>query len=74
MYDTAWSVKVDGKEVETHALNDGLLYFDITEGTHNVSIEYKVPGFAAGMLITCITVATVVAVVAFRIKKRRRVN
>ena len=74
VYDTAWSVKVDGKEVETHALKDGLLYFDITEGTHNVSIEYKVPGFAAGMLITCITVATVAAVVAFRIKKRRRVK
>ena len=62
VYDEAWSVKVDGKEVDTYALKDGLLCFDITKGQHTVEIEYSVPGFAAGMVITCITLVGVLFV------------
>lgn len=66
VYDEAWSVKVDGKEVDTYALKDGLLCFDITKGQHTVEIEYNVPGFAAGMGITCVTLA---AVIVFTVNK-----
>lgn len=55
VYDEAWSVKVDGKEVDTYALKDGLLCFGITKGQHRVEIEYSVPGFAAGMVISGVT-------------------
>ncbi len=72
VYDEAWSVKVDGKEVETHALQDGLMYFDITEGSHKVEIEYNVPGFALGLGITIMTVAALAVWCIFRLKNEKR--
>lgn len=72
VYDKAWNVKVDGKEVETHALKDGLLYFDITKGSHKVEIEYNVPGFALGLGITLITAAALAVWCIFRLKNEKR--
>ena len=72
VYDEAWSVKVDGKEVETHALQDGLMYFDITEGSHKVEIEYNVPGFSLGLGITIITVAALAVWCIFRLKNNKQ--
>lgn len=60
VYDDGWSVKVDGKEVKTYALEDGLLCFDITSGSHNVEIEYNVPGFTSGLIISLVTLALVI--------------
>lgn len=60
VYDDAWSVKVDGKKVQTYALKDGLLCFDIAFGVHDVEIEYNVPGFTAGLIISFVTLALVI--------------
>jgi len=72
VYDEAWSVKVDGKEVEKYSLQDGLLYFDITKGSHKVEIEYNVPGFAVGLGITIMTFAGVLLWCILRLKNNRR--
>ena len=74
VYDEAWSVKVDGKEVDTYALKDGLLCFDITKGQHTVEIEYSVPGFAAGMGISCVTFVAVLVITINKWYKRKYEN
>ena len=65
-YDKSWSVKVDGKEVETWSVKDALLAFDIPEGEHEIVFEYNVPGFNVGMVISVVTLAGIVVWFALR--------
>lgn len=66
-YDKSWSVKVDGKEVETWSIKDALLAFDIPKGEHEIVFEYNVPGFNVGMVISVVTLTGIV--VWFALKK-----
>ena len=54
-YDEGWHVYVDGKETKTYALGEALLVFDCPDGTHNVTIEYKVPYLLPGLAISLVS-------------------
>ncbi len=56
-YDSAWEIKVDGKVVETKAVADAFLSFDVTDGEHNVIMTYKNRGFVPGLIISIIFMA-----------------
>ena len=47
-YDTGWKVKVDGKTVETYAVGRSLLGIDLTEGSHEIALDYTAPGLWEG--------------------------
>ncbi|MDD2533689.1 MAG: YfhO family protein [Eubacteriales bacterium] len=51
-FDQAWRVKVDGKSVETFAVSDGLLGFDVPQGVHQILLNYRPLGFLLGLLVT----------------------
>jgi len=53
-YDGGWTVKVDGQEVDTFALGDGLLCFAVPSGTHTVSMSYSQMGLLPGIIITMV--------------------
>ncbi len=72
VYDPAWKVSVDGAVVQTWALGDGLLCFDIPAGMHEIEIEYRVPGFAVGMTLTAITITAAAAFFAVRFFRKKR--
>ncbi len=74
-YDAGWRVKVDGKTVKTYPLDqavpDGveeeenvggaLLGFDIGEGEHTVELVFVPKGFAAGVVLSLLSLALLIA-------------
>ena len=59
-YDAGWTVRVDGKKVETCAIDGGLLAFDVTAGEHTVSLSYRPRGLLIGMLISVVSLILLV--------------
>ncbi|MBQ1211345.1 MAG: YfhO family protein [Clostridia bacterium] len=49
-YDEGWTVKVDGIEVETFALGEAMLGFDVAAGEHTVTLTFRPRGLTAGIL------------------------
>ncbi len=72
VYDDAWSVMVDGEEVDKWSVKDALMAFDIPEGEHKIVIKYNVPGFKAGVLISSITIAGILFWYTYRKLKNAR--
>ena len=54
-YEKGWTVKVDGKVVETAKVWDSLLAYKITPGEHTIEISYLPSGFVAGFLISILS-------------------
>ncbi len=55
-YDKGWTVKVDGKNVETTSIGNALLSVIIPEGEHEVVLDYTPEGFQAGLVTSGISV------------------
>ena len=51
-YDKGWRVLVDGKKVNTFAISDGLLAFDLKKGDHQIDLRFTPPGFLIGALVS----------------------
>ena len=54
-YEKGWTVKVDGKVVETAKVWDSLLAYKITPGEHTIEMTYLPDGFVAGFLISILS-------------------
>lgn len=54
--DGGWKVYVDGKKVNDFTIADTLIGFMTSAGTHEVTFEYHVPGYAAGLTISIISI------------------
>jgi uncharacterized membrane protein YfhO len=51
-YDKAWTLKVDGKEVETERVNMGFTGAIIPEGKHSFELEFQQPLLNIGMVLS----------------------
>ena len=51
-YEKGWKVFVDGSETETFPLMQSMLGVDISEGSHDIRIEYTPEGFRTGVLVS----------------------
>ncbi len=54
-YDEAWTVKIDGKKVETKKFADAFLAIETNAGEHSISFSYVSPGIGIGLLIGIIS-------------------
>ena len=54
-FEKGWTVKVDGKVVETAKVWDSLLAYKITPGEHTIEMTYLPDGFVAGFLISILS-------------------
>ena len=68
-YDKGWTVKVDGKKVETFAVGDALLAIDLQPGDHEITMSFFPRGFAAGIAISLVSLACLVLLLVF-LKRR----
>lgn len=41
-YDSSWQIKIDGKKVKPSKALDSLMVIECPEGTHTISLEYKI--------------------------------
>lgn len=56
-FEKGWTVKVDGKVVETAKVWDSLLAYKITPGEHTIEMSYLPDGFVLGFIISTISTA-----------------
>ncbi|MBQ9115831.1 MAG: YfhO family protein [Clostridia bacterium] len=65
-YDGDWTVRIDGKTVDTVKANDALLAVDmqacgIADGEHTVELTYRSASHTAGTVITTVGILTLIA-------------
>ncbi|MDO4942915.1 MAG: YfhO family protein [Lachnospiraceae bacterium] len=51
-YDQGWKVMIDGKAEEVQPMEEGFLSIPVKKGKHDISLEYRSPGFSAGWKIS----------------------
>lgn len=64
-----WKAFVDGAETKVHKVNNGLIGVIVPEGTHDIELEYSVPGLTEGIVIS---IASAVIFVGYLIISRRK--
>ena len=71
-YDKGWTVKVDGQEVETFALQDALLYINLEQGEHTIEFSFFPQGFKIGLLASFagVMLLVVILLVCMLLKKK----
>ena len=58
-----WKIYIDGKRVDKiHKTNIGFIGIDITEGSHDVELQYRPVGFLLGMTLSVLGVIVTVGV------------
>lgn len=78
-YDAGWTVKVDGKKVETYGVgerdfqgnNGAMLAFDIGQGEHTVELSFLPRGLLAGILISVLCLGLLILLLVLTRKPRR---
>ena len=55
-FDKGWHVKVDNKEVESQAVDDSLLSFELLKGSHKIELWFFPEKLFIGLMITLISV------------------
>lgn len=55
-YDNGWKIKVNGKQVEYHECNGGMIGFNVEEGANSVEMYFTPKGFFVGVLLSGIGV------------------
>ena len=55
-YDEGWTVKIDGKRVETFAVGSALLGCEIDSGIHTVELSFSPRGFVLGIVVSIISI------------------
>ncbi len=51
-YDAGWTVRVNGKKVDTYAVCEGFLAFDVSAGKQGIEFEYYPEGWWLGVAIS----------------------
>lgn len=67
-FDKGWTVKVDGKKVETKSIKDGFLGIDLKSGSHKIEFTYFPQGLKAGLLIS--TISVLILIIAFILSRK----
>ncbi len=73
-YDAGWTVRVDGKAVNTYAVCEGFLAFDMAAGKHTVTMEFYPEGWWIGVMISGGSIVILLVLLAFSLWRwlRRR--
>ena len=68
-----WKVYVDGKLAETSSYRDLFYVLDLEKGVHEISMEYRTPGWNLGFVVSAVSITVyIVAVIITRSVKYRR--
>lgn len=71
-YDTGWKIQVDGKETEAYRVGEALTGIDLTEGEHEISMDYTPEGLWMGSFLTLASVALYLGTGIMERKKERK--
>ncbi len=73
-YDAGWQVEVDGERIETYKTLDALIAFDLTPGTHTLTLRYFPNEYRIALWITAGGGGIFISIVVleFFLKKKRK--
>ncbi|MDR1806092.1 MAG: YfhO family protein [Clostridium sp.] len=71
-YDKGWHITVDGEAVEPQSLSGALLVVPLSKGEHTITMRYLPQGLLAGILITLLTAASLLAALFIQRSLKRR--
>ena len=69
-FDKGWTVKVDGKKVNTFAIKDALLGIDVGVGQHTIKLSYIPVGLVKGLIISISCILILIALFIFRRREK----
>lgn len=72
--DKGWTVKVDGKKVNTQTIAENLLAIDLKQGEHSIEFSYMPTGLGIGVLLFIIGIVLLILDNLKVIKKRVKVE
>lgn len=70
-YDSGWSVYVDGTKTETFKIGDSQLGVMLKPGKHEIEFKYTPKGLYLGAGVSGITLISLAAVTALKLRKRK---
>lgn len=70
--DDGWTVKVDGKVVETKNVAEAFIAIPVTAGTHEVRMHYRPKGLTMGMIISCVSALGILAFIVIRMIRHKQ--
>lgn len=70
-YDEGWSVKVDGKNQETHKIGNAFLSVIIPAGEHEITLHYISPGFSTGWKLSLISLLIFIVLNVYHLKFKK---
>ncbi len=56
-FDPGWHALVDGEEVEVTSLGESFLTVPLPEGEHEILLEYRLPGWQLGLIVSAVSFA-----------------
>ncbi len=71
-YDEGWEIFIDGEKKETKKAAGYFLSCDITEGNHEITLKYTVPGIKVGAVISLISLLTLMGWMIVNAKCRKQ--
>lgn len=66
VYDKGWTVKVDGQKVDTYAIANSMLSFDVAKGNHTITMTFFPTGLAYGIVLFVLGVLVLVFLILIR--------
>ena len=70
-YEKDWTVKVDGKEVETIKILDALMAIKMDTGEHEIEMWYVPSGLYVGVSITLLAICMIIVMTIYNKKKNQ---
>lgn len=68
-YDKGFEIKVDGKKVDYEKVNEAFIGFPITQGKHDIDIEFKAPNSLLGKVVSVCGIVIFVIIMIYEKKK-----
>lgn len=69
-YDKGFKVKVDNKETNYELVDNGFIGFKITEGTHDIEVEYQAPMKKDSLLISAFGIIVFIVITVLESKRK----
>ena len=66
VFDEGWTVKVDGQKVDTYTIGNSLLAFDVTTGTHEITMTFFPNGLLYGIVLFILGVLALVFILLIK--------
>lgn len=67
-----WNIKVNSKEVEHSQIGNCFISIPLEEGENNISMEYKIPCFNAGLIISVASLVTFAIYTVIQNKNKKK--